>query len=89
MMKSLSRAKAPIATALIGAIVIACSAPPSLASGDAPAPRVMTITGEGRAAGQPDIGTIDMGVQSDADSAETALSDNNAKMAADWVAGTK
>ena len=80
MLNSLSRSKAPIATALVGAIVIACSAPPSLASDESAAPRVMTITGHGTASGVPDIGTINMGVETRAESATKALADNSAQM---------
>lgn len=76
----LSRFKAPLATAIVGAIILACTAPPSLASDNGKAPRVMTISGYGTASGEPDIGMINMGVQSDADTAEEALSDNNTKM---------
>jgi uncharacterized protein YggE len=59
---------------------LAVVALPAFADGLPPA--VITVTGEGRVIAVPDMAMVSVGVQTDADTASAALSENSAKLAA-------
>lgn len=69
---------APLAAAML---IAGCAAPQATAA-DAPAPRTITVNGEGQAHAAPDMAVISIGVQSDALTAGEALRKNSADMSA-------
>ena len=60
----------------------ACSAAPTAHAETDAARRVITVTGEGEASAAPDIASLSIGVETQAPSAATALSQNAVKMRA-------
>lgn len=77
---------AVIAAVTIGAaalgVVLARPAPTQAAQVSGNAPRQITVVGNGEAKAAPDRATVNIGVQSEAQTSREALTDNNAKMAA-------
>jgi len=62
------------------ALLIGCSAPPAAADNDAPK-RTISVSGEAERTAPPDLATITLGVESEADTAAAALTANNGDMA--------
>lgn len=74
----LNKAIAPVAAATI---LAACSAAPE-AHAETEALRTITVTGAGQAAAAPDMAILNLGVQTEAQTAAAALRENSAKMTA-------
>lgn len=71
------------APAIAAALIFAgCAAPQATAADPAPAPRTISVTGEGKAAAAPDMAVVTIGVQSEAPTAAAALRQNSADMTA-------
>lgn len=60
-------------------LLTALAAPPAGAEDAAPA--VISVTGEGRALAEPDMATVTLGVQTEADTAAAAMAENSARLA--------
>ncbi len=65
----------------IAALAASCTAP-QVSADQAPAPRTISVTGEGEAVAAPDMAIVRIGVQSDGETAADALRANSAAMTA-------
>ncbi|MEM9495695.1 MAG: SIMPL domain-containing protein [Pseudomonadota bacterium] len=70
-----------IPAAAAAAFLTACAATPQAAAED-PAPRTITVTGQGEVVAAPDMAVLNVGVQTEANTAQEALRQNSANMAA-------